>query len=116
MRSTHEVLESHLAYRRAGELEADLARNHADDVVLLSWGEGVEHGKEGVRRLAGILGSSVEAGTSTYDRLVVDDAYGMLHWRARDGGTDVRDGADSYVVRDGVIVAQTIAYAVDRPG
>ncbi|NHT16672.1 nuclear transport factor 2 family protein [Cellulomonas sp. IC4_254] len=116
MRSTREVLESHLAYRSAGDLEADLARNYADDVVLLSWGEGVRHGKDGVRRLAGILGCYVEAGTYTYDRLVVDDAYGMLHWRAQDGRTHVRAGADSYVVRDGVIVAQTIAYAVDRAG
>lgn len=57
MRSARDVIESHLAHRSAGDLEGDLARNYHDDVVLLSWGEGVNRGKDGVRRLAGILGT-----------------------------------------------------------
>lgn len=34
-RSTREVLEDHLRLRREGDLEEDLARNYAEDVVLL---------------------------------------------------------------------------------
>lgn len=112
MRGTREVLEAHLALRAAGDLERDLAENYAADVLLLSWGEGVQHGIDGVRRLAGVLRSYVAAGTYTYDRLVVAGEMGMLRWRARDGATHLDHGVDSYVVRDGRIVAQTIAYAI----
>lgn len=97
MRGTREVLEAHLALRAAGDLERDLAENYAAD---------------GVRRLAGVLRSYVAAGTYTYDRLVVAGEMGMLRWRARDGATHLDHGVDSYVVRDGRIVAQTIAYAI----
>jgi len=114
VRTTHDVLESHLARRAAGDLDGDLAENYAENVVLLSWGEGVHHGKDGVRLLAGILGTYVSAGTYSYDRLVIDAAYGMLRWRAHDGDTTITNGVDSYVVQNGLIVAQTIAYLTNR--
>lgn len=37
---------------------------------------------------------------------------GMLQWSARSEDTEIHDGADSYLVRDGLIVAQTIHYSV----
>lgn len=105
------MLESHLKLRKAGELDVDLGRSYADDVVLLSGGEGVHHGKDGVRLLAGVLRSSLPEGQYTYREVIVEGDYGMLLWTGRSDEVEVHDGADSYVVRDGQIVAQTIHYA-----
>lgn len=113
-RSTREVLESHLAMRQAGDLECDLVDNYADDVVLRSWGEGVSHGHDGVRTLARVLRTYVESGSYTYHQLLTDRAYGMLRWTASYRNVRIDQGTDSFVVRNGRIVAQTIAYAVDN--
>lgn len=111
-RPTREILESHLALRRAGDLEADQATNYAEDVVLLSWGEGVNRGHDGVRYLAGVLRTYVDHGSFHYDQLLTEDAYGMLRWSATRPDKVIHDGTDAFVVREGLIVAQTIAYRV----
>ncbi|HLR56422.1 MAG TPA: nuclear transport factor 2 family protein [Actinomycetales bacterium] len=109
-RTTREVLESHLAMRKAGDLEGDLAQNYAEDVVLLSWGEGVNHGASGVRKLASILRTYVDSGEYEYHQVLSDGNYGMLRWSAAGSNTNIRDGTDSFAVENGRIVAQTIAY------
>ena len=113
-RTTREVVEAHLALRRAGDLERDLELNYHDDVVLLSGGEGVHHGKDGVRHLAAILRTYLPDARYEYQEVLVDDAYAMLLWRGRSHDVSVHDGADSYVVRGGLIIAQTIHYST-RP-
>lgn len=112
MRSTREVLDAHLARRRAGDLEGDLRENYADDVVVLAWGEGVQRGKEGVRYLASVLRTYVPDGQYRYGTVHVADEYALLQWSASAGGTQVHDGADSFVIRSGRIVAQTIHFSV----
>ncbi len=109
-RSTREVLQSHLDLREQGDLEADLAANYAEDVVLLSWGEGVNHGHDGVRALATVLRAYVDAGSYRYHQLLTEGEYGMLRWSASSADLELHDGTDAFVVRDGRIVAQTIAY------
>nr|KEP23520.1 hypothetical protein DA06_07720 [Georgenia sp. SUBG003] len=111
-RSTREVLESHLAHREEGDLEADLAENYDPDVVLLSWGEGAGRGLDAVRHRAGLLSSYLGPGAFRYEALMVEGDFGMLRWSGRSPQVRVRNGVDSFVVRDGRIVAQTIYYAV----
>src|SRR5205085_748403 len=53
-RSTLEVLEDHLRHRERAEVEEDIARNFADDVVIWS-SFGLFRGHEGVRRSAHAL-------------------------------------------------------------
>lgn len=110
-RTTSQVLESHLAHRKAGDLEGDLAENYAPEVTLLSTGEGVNRGHEGVRTLARILRSYLPDGNYDYEQILVDGELGMLTWSGRGKDTLVHDGADSYLVRNGLIVAQTIHYS-----
>lgn len=110
-RPTEEVLSAHLNCRRTGDLEGDLARNYHPDVVLLS-AEGVNRGHDGVRRLASVLHSYVPSGTYDYGQVLCEGRIGMLQWKARSGNVEIHDGAGSYVVRDGRIVAQTIHYSV----
>ena len=110
VRSTHEVLDKHLECRRALDLEGDLRQNYAQDVVLLSWGEGVHRNHDGVRFLAGVLQTYLLEGNYKYDDLIVADAYGLLRWSGRGpDGAQLR-GVDSFVVDHGRITAQTISY------
>ncbi|GAA4724916.1 hypothetical protein APR04_005663 [Promicromonospora umidemergens] len=110
MRSTDEVLRKHLECRRALDLESDLHQNYADDVVLLSWGEGVHRGRDGVRLLAGVLRTYLPEGNYKYDDLIVADAYGLLRWLGTGPHDERLRGVDSFVVTQGRISAQTINY------
>jgi hypothetical protein len=112
-RSTRAVLESHLELRRGHDLETDLGRNYAPDVVVLS-AEGVNHGHDALRMTAAILDHYAGDDEYDYHDLLVDDGYGMLLWSARRSDLQIHDGADSYVVRDGLIRMQTIHYSVRR--
>lgn len=109
MRSTREVIEHHLECRQADDLERDIRESYSNDVLLLSY-EGVHRGHAGVRKLADILASYVPAGTYRYEQVICEDDVGMLRWTAESGGVEVQLGVDSYIVREGLIVAQTIYY------
>jgi hypothetical protein len=109
------VLESHLRLRKAGDLEKDIAENYHRDVILLP-AEGVNRGHDGVRRLAAILQGYVAAGSYDYHQVLIEDEFGMLAWSASSDRVQIHDGADSYVVRHGKIIAQTVHYSVDALG
>ena len=112
-RSTREVLDAHLRLRQEGATAEDVARHYAEDVVMLS-AMGVHRGREGVCYLAGILSEQLPNASFTYRTLQVDGEYAFLEWTARADGARVKDGADSFVVRDGRIVMQSIHYTVVR--
>ena len=73
----------------------------------------VHHGHDGVRRLGAILRSYMAEGDYEYHTTLTDGDLGMLVWSGRCARADdhVHDGVDSYVIRDGRIVAQTIHYS-----
>ena len=112
-RSAGEVLDDHLAVSLNGDVEQDLSRNYAPDVVIVSnWG--VEHGHDGIRRMSQLLRRQLPGCTFTYRLRLVDGEIAMLTWDADSAAASVRDGVDSYVIRDGEIHAQTIDYTI-RP-
>lgn len=113
-RSTRDVVESHLDHRRNHDVEGDLSENYADDVVILS-AEGIHTGHDAIRLTASVLNSYIEHADFSYDQVLVEGEYGLLNWSADEGDTHIHDGADSYVVRDGLIVMQSIHYSVDHP-
>jgi hypothetical protein len=114
-RSTRDVLEDHLRLRRQGfgKVEEDIARNYAEDVVLLT-GFGVFRGHEGVRRSAQILREQLPCTRYQYRTKLVDGEMAFLEWSARCRTARVEEGADSFLIRDGRIVVQTIHYTVHR--
>jgi hypothetical protein len=111
-RSAADVLDHHLHCRRAGDLEADLHDTYHPLVRLLS-AEGVHHGHDGLRSRAAVLRTYLPAGDYRFHQVQVNGDVGLLVWSGRCGSTDaaVHDGADSYVIREGRIVAQTIHYS-----
>ncbi len=110
-RSAAEVLEDHLQLREAAELEEDLRRNYATDVVLLS-ARGVVRGHEGVKASAAFLYEAAAGHEYSYHVTVADDRMAMLEWSAAGHDTRIVDGVDSYLIEDGLIKAQTIHYRV----
>lgn len=107
VRSPRAVLEDHVRRCQAGDLEGDLAANYDPDVVLLA-ANGAHRGHDGLRALEAVLPRYLRPGPYDHHHLEVSEAFGLLTWSARRGGTVLYDGADSFVVRSGRIIAQVI--------
>jgi hypothetical protein len=111
-RSAEEVLDDHLVTSLNGDIEEDLSRNYAPDVVVVSnWG--VERGHDGMRRMGQLLRRQLPGCTFTYRLRIVEGEIAMLAWSASSTAASVHDGVDSYVIRDGLIQAQTICYSIE---
>jgi hypothetical protein len=110
-RSAEEVLDDHLRLAAENDLDGDLARNVADDIVILT-GRGTFHGCDGVRELARQLMDEIPSGEWVYRNRLVAGRMAFLEWTVEAGPYRIPDGADSYLIEDGLIVAQTIHYTV----
>lgn len=112
-RPAHAVFESHLALRLANDVEGDIAQNYSQDVVLMTC-TGTFHGHDGVRASARELAGYLPEAKFTYVLRMVEGDVAYLVWTGQSAKGTVRDGVDTFVVREGKIVAQTIHYTV-RP-
>lgn len=112
-RTPQEVFDSHLALAAAGRLEEDLAANYHPDCLVL-WREGVVRGHDGIRALAERLRDELPGQRFDYVTRLCQDGFAFLEWTADESQVVVDDGADSFVIRDGRIVAQSIHYTVRR--
>ena len=108
-RTTAKVFNSHLRLRDAGQLELDLARNYAANVLLLTH-EGIYRGHAGVRRAARVLKRHAGECNYRYTNKHVVDGYAYLEWRARGPRGRRCFGWDGFVIRRGRIVAQMIYF------
>lgn len=73
--AAREVLDDHLRLADASDLETDLERNFAEDVVLLT-GYGVFRGIEGVREKARLLSEQLLEARWTYRTLTLSGVVG----------------------------------------
>jgi hypothetical protein len=121
-RTSQEVLDDHLnlaeSWGAEGDIERiieeDIRRNISEDLVILI-NRGTFHGHEGVRQLARMLGEELpEHRSFQYTYRAVEGRMAFLEWAYEDDNVRVRDGADSYLIEDGKIVAQTIHYTVEQ--
>jgi hypothetical protein len=110
-RTTQEVLDDHLRLAAENDLEGDLERNVAEGIVMLT-GRGLFRGHDGVRELARQLMEEVPSGEWNYRQRLVADRMAFLEWTVDSGPFRVPDGADSYLIEDGKIHAQTIHYTL----
>ena len=111
-RSAEEVFTDHL--RLAGEhcFDDDIERNISPQCVVLER-RGVFHGHDGVRELAQLLAEELPDAPYTYTNRMVVGRMAFLEWTAEADHVRVCDGADSFLIEDGWIVAQTIHYTVE---
>lgn len=111
-RSTREVFDDHLARADHGDIEGDIASNYSANCVLLTT-YGRFEGVEGVRAAAALLEQQVPEAKYEYTQRVVHGDIAFLEWTARGRDAAVRDGADTFLIRDGRVQVMTIHYTVD---
>lgn len=110
-RSAEEVFEDHLRLRLAGDLEADLRRNYADDVVLLTVNSCFT-GHDGMRRSAEKLAEQLPDAKFEFIAQKLERRFALLIWRAESARFDAVEGSDSFVIEDGLIRLHTIHYGL----
>lgn len=111
-RTPEEVLSDHLRKFQEGRIEEDVLHNYAEDAVVLS-GNGVHRGHTGARRAARVLRKSLEGASFRFRNRLIEGEYALVEWTSVGPSSQVRDGADSFVIRNGRIVAQTSHYTVE---
>lgn len=111
-RSTADVFDDHLARAQRGDVAGDIASNFAPDCVLLTT-YGRFDGHRGCQDAADLLARQVPNGQWTYTQRSVHGDIAFLEWTGRGDGAVVRDGADTFLVRDGLVRVMTIHYTVD---
>lgn len=114
-RSAREVFEDHLRTAREWSFEDDIKRNFSEDCVVLIK-DGVYRGHDGLIELANRLREEMPGATFEYTTQLVEGEAAFLEWTARSESVKVSDGADSFFIRDGLVVAQTIHYTVEPLG
>lgn len=111
MRTAEQVLEDHLERRAMGDVEGDIRHNYAEDVVLMT-SAGLYQGHDGVRDAAEELNDHLGDGTYVYTNKLVENGHAFAEWRVEGVDTQIRDGADTFMVVDGKITLQAIHYAL----
>ena len=110
-RSTEEVFNDHLELAHIGDVDTDVSRNFSHDCVLLT-SIGVFRGHKGVREAADLLHQELPNARYQYRTRLVQDEMAFLQWTATADGARVDDGADSFLIKDGVIQIMTFHYTV----
>jgi len=111
-RSAAVVFEDHL--RLAGEHQFDehIERSVSPNIVILER-RGIFRGREGTSELARFLEQELPKAPYLYTNRLLEGRVAFLEWTSEAEHTRVRDGADSFVIENGWIVAQTIHYTVE---
>jgi hypothetical protein len=112
-RSTTEVLENHIQLRNRGALDDDLEHNYAPDVIFLCQ-HGAYRGREMVRR-SGLDLLEQLGGEANYEFVAqqIDEEYALLLWRAQSPKARINAGVDTFVIRAGLIVMQSVFYELE---
>ena len=111
-RSAEEVFADHLQLAGEHRFEEDIARNVSPDIIILER-RGIFRGREGARELAHVLEQELPNAPYLYKNRLIEGRVAFLEWTSESEHACVRDGADSFVIENGWIVAQTIHYTVD---
>lgn len=112
LRSAQEVFDDHLDLAGQHRFDEDIDRNVATDCVILER-RGIFHGREGARHLARLLAEELPDAPYVYTNRLCAGRVAFLEWTSEAAHTRVRDGADSFLIENGWIVAQTIHYTVE---
>jgi hypothetical protein len=111
-RSAAEVFEDHLRLAAEHRFEEDIERNVSPDIVILER-RGIFRGREGANELARLLEQEMPNAPYLYTNQLIEGSVAFLEWTSEAERTFVRDGADSFFIENGWIVAQTIHYTVE---
>ena len=113
-RTPEEVFAHHAQALGAGDLE-EIVADYADDAVVIT-PAGVKRGKDGVRAAFTQLLSDVPNASWDLKTQIYEGDLLFLEWVADSASTRVDDGVDTFVLRDGLIRAQTVRYSLQAKG
>lgn len=105
-----QVLEKHWELARSGSGE-DCLQSYRDDSFLIM-ASGVRRGLDEIRASYRQLREDLPNARYTCKARNVEQNVGFPEWSAESDTNSVSDGADSYVIQDGHIRAQTIHYTL----
>lgn len=105
---TQTVLDRHLAAFGASDADA-VAANYAEDAVVINQ-QGVTAGRDNIRAAyTRVFSGPFAPGTFefTLDLTTVEGELAYITWHATCANFDIAFGTDTFIIRDGQIVAQT---------
>lgn len=105
-RSPEEVVKAHVEALNQRDLAA-IMRDYGEDAYLIS-ADAVQKGRTAIEQVfAGVLPMGLNFET---DELVAEGDLVLLQWNARSASVSLV-GVDTFLVRDGLIVGQTVKAA-----
>jgi hypothetical protein len=110
-RSTQEVFDDHVARLIARDRPTDLVRNYAEDAVVLS-SVGTFRGRSGANYIDDWIHCGVPWATIEVTTRLVAGEIAFLEWSAHGERAEIWGGANSYLIRNGQIVVQTIHFLI----
>jgi hypothetical protein len=110
-RSPDSVLKDHLRLWKLGDVESDIARNYSPAAVIVR-GDRTYRGHDEIRTAATDLGQDLPDGRFEYRAIRVEQDMAFLEWSAANQDAIIDHGVDSFLIRDGWILIQTVHYTV----
>ena len=110
-RTPQEIFEHHATALMAGDIEGIVA-DYTDDALFIT-PRGVLRGKDGVREAFTTLLGEVPDATWALPTQIFEEDILFIEWSAVSEKSQVRDGVDTFVFRDGLIRVQTGRYTLE---
>jgi ketosteroid isomerase-like protein len=113
-RSTEETINHHMQSISSGNVDAIMG-DYAENAVLID-GNGVAKGKAAIRKLfermfAGGQVGGMGAGPTPPDKRIFEGEIAYIAWTPKGSAPPAGPGAETYVVRKGLIEAQVVTSA-----
>lgn len=105
-RTTEQTIEEHIALIQAGNIDEALC-DYAPDAAVILPGQvvtGLDNIRAGLEGIGSLLGGAIPEVTS----LTTHDSTGLLTFSAFGTPCTIPDGSDTYIVKKGRIVTQTV--------
>lgn len=113
-RTPQEVFDQHVKAVVAGDLDAIVA-DYGEDSVVISAG-GSARGKDAIRKAFAALLDDLPSADWQLKTQIFEGDFLFLEWRAEAADHRADDGVDTFVFRDGMILAQTFRYTLTPKG
>lgn len=107
-RTPQEIIEHHAEALLRGDV-ADIVADYAEDARFITE-DGVVAGHAALTETFTAVLDVFSRFDLTVENLVVDDDVALLFWSADTSAHTITDGVDTFVVRDGLIQAQTAKF------
>lgn len=114
IRTPQEVFDQHVKAIVAGDLDAIVADYHEDAVVISPMGSA--RGKDAIRKAFAALLDDLPSAEWALKTQIFDGDFLFLQWRAETADHRADDGVDTFMFRDGMILAQTFCYTLAPKG